>query len=66
VFRVSILEPNLMKSLMQKLYGMVKHNSALRSVDLHEYPIKDHAAVGATALANGIDYVMHWFDCKYC
>jgi predicted alpha/beta superfamily hydrolase len=65
-FRVSILEGNQMKPLMQKLYGMVEKSSALRNVELHEYPNTDHAAVGATALANGLDYFLDWCDDKYC
>jgi pimeloyl-ACP methyl ester carboxylesterase len=65
-FRVSILEGNQMRPLMQKLYGMVKNSSALRNVELQEYPNTDHAALGATALANGLDYFLDWCDAKYC
>jgi predicted alpha/beta superfamily hydrolase len=65
-FRVSILEGNQMKPLMQKLFGLVKNSSALRDVEVWEYPNTDHAALGATALANGIDYFLDWCDDKYC
>lgn len=65
-YRVSILKTNDMKPLMQKLYKELENSTALRDIELHEYPFSDHAAVGAAALADGIDYFLDWCDAKYC
>jgi pimeloyl-ACP methyl ester carboxylesterase len=59
-FRQSILVPMRMKDLSQKLYSEVKDSAKLRDVQIHEYPFSDHAAVGAAALADGIDYFLDW------
>lgn len=59
-FRQSILIPNRMTDLSQKLYNELKDSPALRDVEIHEYPFSDHAAVGAAALADGIDYFLDW------
>jgi hypothetical protein len=59
-FRQSILVPMRMTDLSQKLYGELKDSPALRAVEIHEYPFSDHAAVGAAALADGIDFFLDW------
>jgi pimeloyl-ACP methyl ester carboxylesterase len=59
-FRQSILVPSRMTDLSRKLYNELKDSPALRDVELHEYPFSDHAAVGAAALADGIDYFLDW------
>lgn len=65
-FRKSILVPQQMTNLSQRLYSALEGSSALRDVSLHEYPFSDHAAVGAAALADGIDYFLDWCSAKYC
>ena len=59
-FRQSILVPQRMTDLSQKLYAELKDSPALRDIEIHEYPFSDHAAVGAAALADGIDYFLDW------
>ncbi|KAI4608486.1 hypothetical protein J4E85_005146 [Alternaria conjuncta] len=59
-FRQSILVPQRMTDLSQKLYSRLEGSPALRDVSIHEYPFSDHAAVGAAALADGIDYFLDW------
>lgn len=59
-FRQSILLPNRMTDVSQKLYAELENSPALRDIDIHEYPFSDHAAVGAAALADGIDYFLDW------
>lgn len=59
-FRQSILQPMRMTELSKKLYNKVKNSPVLRDVSIHEYPFSDHAAVGAAALADGIDYFLDW------
>lgn len=59
-FRKSILVPMQMATLSKKLYNSVKKSSKLRDVNLHVYSASDHAAVGAAALADGIDYFLDW------
>ena len=59
-FRRSILVPMRMTDLSTKLYNVVKNSPVLRDVRLREYPFSDHAAVGAAALADGIDYFLDW------
>jgi predicted alpha/beta superfamily hydrolase len=65
-FRKSILVPQQMTTLSQKLYSVVEGSWALRDVSLREYPFSDHAAVGAAALADGVDYFLDWCTTKYC
>ncbi|KAF1945364.1 hypothetical protein EJ02DRAFT_396667 [Clathrospora elynae] len=60
VFRQSVLLPTRMTDLSQKLYGALKGSPALRDVVVREYAFSDHAAVGAAALADGIDYFLDW------
>jgi predicted alpha/beta superfamily hydrolase len=59
-FRQSILGPLRVPDLSRKLYGVLKDSPALRDVSIREYPFSDHAAVGAAALADGIDYFLDW------
>jgi pimeloyl-ACP methyl ester carboxylesterase len=59
-FRQSILVPQRMTDLSQKLYSMLENSTALRDISIHEYPFSDHAALGAAALADGIDYFLDW------
>ncbi|CAG5174930.1 uncharacterized protein ALTATR162_LOCUS10847 [Alternaria atra] len=59
-FRQSILVPQRMTDLSQKLYSTLEDSPALRDISIHEYPFSDHAAVGAAALADGIDYFLDW------
>jgi pimeloyl-ACP methyl ester carboxylesterase len=59
-FRQSILVPMRMTDLSQKLYAELENSPALRDIEIHEYPFSDHAAVGAAALADGIDYFLDW------
>ncbi|KAF2832581.1 hypothetical protein CC86DRAFT_313739 [Ophiobolus disseminans] len=59
-FRQSILLPQRMEDLSQKLYAELENSPALRDIEIHEYPFSDHAAVGAAALADGIDYFLDW------
>jgi hypothetical protein len=59
-FRQSILAPMRMTDLSQKLYGELKDSPVLRAVEIREYPFSDHAAVGAAALADGIDFFLDW------
>lgn len=59
-FRQSILLPNRMTEVSQKLYAELENSPALRDIEIHEYPFSDHAAVGAAALADGIDYFLDW------
>ncbi|USP79800.1 hypothetical protein yc1106_07074 [Curvularia clavata] len=65
-FRKSILVSQQMTTLSQRLYGALEGSSALRDISLREYPFSDHAAVGAAALADGIDYFLDWCSAKYC
>lgn len=65
-FRKSILVPQQMTTLSQRLYGALEGSFALRDISLREYPFSDHAAVGAAALADGIDYFLDWCSAKYC
>ncbi|EAT89152.1 hypothetical protein HBI56_035380 [Parastagonospora nodorum] len=59
-FRQSILVPMRMTNLSRNLYSEVKDSPRLRHVELHEYPFSDHAAVGAAALVDGLDYFLDW------
>ncbi|KAF1845976.1 siderophore esteras-like protein IroE-like protein [Cucurbitaria berberidis CBS 394.84] len=59
-FRQSILVPQRMTDLSKKLYNKLKGSPVLRDVSIHEYPFSGHAAVGAAALADGIDYFLDW------
>ncbi|KAF2185357.1 hypothetical protein K469DRAFT_576814 [Zopfia rhizophila CBS 207.26] len=43
-----------------KLYDSLRNSSRLRDVQLMEYRGTDHAAVGAVALSDGIDYFIDW------
>jgi hypothetical protein len=58
--RESFLIPQRMTDLSQKLYTELKDSPALRDIEIHEYAFSDHAAVGAAALADGIDYFLDW------
>jgi predicted alpha/beta superfamily hydrolase len=58
--RKSFIVPMQMITLSGRLYDAVKNSSRLRDVSLREYPFSDHAAVGAAALADGIDYFLDW------
>jgi hypothetical protein len=56
-----------MTDLSQKLYIELKDSPALRDVKIHEYAFSDHAAIGAAALADGIDYFLDWlFVSAFC
>jgi predicted alpha/beta superfamily hydrolase len=46
--------------LTERLYAEVKDSPALRHVELNVYPFSYHAAVGAAALNDGIDYFLDW------
>jgi len=46
--------------LCEKLYAEVKESPALRDAELLVYPFSYHAAVGASALNDGIDYFLDW------
>jgi pimeloyl-ACP methyl ester carboxylesterase len=59
-FRQSIIGPLRVPDLSQKLYDVLKDSPALRDITIREYPFSDHAAVGAAALADGIDYFLDW------
>jgi len=59
-FRKSILVPQQMTRLSQKLYSTLQSSPVLRDVSIHEYPFSDHAAVAAAALGDGIDYFLDW------
>ncbi|EMD61915.1 hypothetical protein COCSADRAFT_201441 [Bipolaris sorokiniana ND90Pr] len=65
-FRKGILVAQQMTTLSRKLYSVLEESPALRDVSLREYPFSDHAAVGAAALADGIDYFLDWCSAKYC
>lgn len=65
-FRKSILVAQQMTTLSQKLYRALEESPALRDVSIREYPFSDHAAVGAAALADGLDYFLDWCTAKYC
>ncbi|CAA9964652.1 hypothetical protein CFE70_008319 [Pyrenophora teres f. teres 0-1] len=65
-FRKSILVPQQMTRLSQKLYSTLQNSPALRDISIHEYPFSDHAAVAAAALGDGIDYFLDWCTAKYC
>jgi hypothetical protein len=56
--RKSILAPMRMMDLINQLYSESKGSSALRDVELHGHPFSDHAAVGGTALADGLDCLL--------
>ncbi|KAH7402160.1 Alpha/Beta hydrolase protein [Phaeosphaeria sp. MPI-PUGE-AT-0046c] len=58
--RQSILGPLRVPDLAKKLYDVLKDSPALRDIEVHEYPFSDHSAVGAAALADGIDYFLDW------
>lgn len=49
-----------MTTYSNQLYDAIKDSPRLRDVELHEYPFSDHAAVGAAALADGLDYFYDW------
>ncbi|KAF2650240.1 siderophore esteras-like protein IroE-like protein [Lophiostoma macrostomum CBS 122681] len=56
--RKAFEESMMMSTYCNQLYNTVKDSPILRDVTLHEYPFSDHAAVGAAALADGIDYFL--------
>lgn len=58
--RQSILGSLRVPDLSKKLYNVLKDSPALRDIKIHEYPFSDHSAVGAAALADGIDYFLDW------
>jgi predicted alpha/beta superfamily hydrolase len=55
-----LLSLSQMTTQTNKLYNAIKNSTVLRDVELHEYPFSDHAAVGAAALADGLDYFYDW------
>jgi pimeloyl-ACP methyl ester carboxylesterase len=59
-FRQSILVPMRMTDLSQRLFAEMEGSEGLRHVEVREYAFSDHAAVGAAALADGIDYFLDW------
>ena len=65
-FRESILVPQQMTTLSQKLYSILQDSPVLRDISIREYPFSDHAAVAAAALGDGIDYFLDWCTAKYC
>lgn len=58
--RASFLAFSQMSTLSNQLFQNLKGARKLRDVSKHEYPFSDHAAVGAAALADGIDYFLDW------
>ncbi|KAF2280964.1 siderophore esteras-like protein IroE-like protein [Westerdykella ornata] len=58
--RKSLYESLQMVTLSNQLYAAIKDSPKLRNVSLRPYPSSDHAAVGAAALADGIDYFLDW------
>jgi len=60
-FRQSIPRPMRIIHLSHGLYAELENNPALRTIEIHEYVFSDYAAVGAAALADGIDYFLDWW-----
>lgn len=58
--RKGFIETMQMVTLSNQLYAAIKNSTKLRNVSLHPYPFSDHAAVGAAALGDGIDYFLDW------
>lgn len=58
--RKGILTSLRMTDLTNKLYNEIKNSPVLRHVELHEYAFSYHAAVGGSAIADGIDYFLDW------
>jgi hypothetical protein len=59
-FRKSILVPQRMTDLTNKLYDELVGSPALRDVEIREFPNSYHATVGGAALSDGIDYFLDW------
>jgi len=60
-FRKKFLSFSMMTDNCNRLYNELKYSPRLRDVQLHEYPFSDHAAVGAVAISDGLDYFLDWF-----
>lgn len=58
--RKEFLQFSMMSTLSNQLYNAIKNSTHLRDVSLHEYPFSDHAAVGAAAFGDGLDYFFDW------
>ncbi|KAF2749977.1 alpha/beta-hydrolase [Sporormia fimetaria CBS 119925] len=58
--RKSFVQSLQMVTLSNQLFAKIKDSKKLRDVSLRPYPFSDHAAVGAAALADGIDYFLDW------
>ncbi|KAF2737773.1 alpha/beta-hydrolase [Polyplosphaeria fusca] len=58
--RKAFVETLMMSTLCNELYDELQGAGGLRDVELHEYPFSDHAAVGAAALGDGLDYFFDW------
>jgi predicted alpha/beta superfamily hydrolase len=49
-----------MRDLVTRLYAELEDSPRFRHIELHEYPFSYHAAVGSSALCDGIDYFLDW------
>jgi len=58
--RKGIYETIKMTDYCNQLYNALEDSPVLRDIELHEYPFSDHAAVGAVAIGDGIDYFLDW------
>lgn len=59
-FRKSILVPQRMTELTNKLYAELVGSPVLRDVELNVFPNSYHATVGGAAFSDGIDYFLDW------
>lgn len=59
-FRKSILVPQRMTELTNRLYAELVGSPVLRDVELNVFPNSYHATVGGAAFSDGIDYFLDW------
>lgn len=59
-FRKSILVPQRMTDLTNKLVTELAGSPALRDVELSVFPNSYHATVGGAAFSDGVDYFLDW------
>lgn len=59
-FRKSILVPQRMTDLTERLHAELADSSVLRDVELNVFPNSYHATVGGAAFSDGIDYFLDW------
>jgi predicted alpha/beta superfamily hydrolase len=59
-FRKSILVPQRMTDLTDRLYMELAESPVLRDVELNVFPNSYHATVGGAAFSDGIDYFLDW------